>query len=114
GAHALRERAALDAAARAAGIRPQRLEADHIEQRVRMLREPGSQRGEPLQSALEQLLFLGRAIHHVLDDILVLSAKGAELRELFGDARLPRFEQRADASEERPQLGLRRRADDAA
>ena len=66
------------------------------------------------EPALEQLLFLAHALHHVLDDVLVLAAQRAELGQLLGDAVLPGVEERADARGERLHLGLRRRADDVA
>ena len=54
---------------------------------VRLLREHGAQRGVALQPALEELLLLAHALHHVLDDVLVLAAQRAQLGELLGDAR---------------------------
>src|SRR2546423_1062535 len=63
-AHALRERAALDAAPCAARVTSQGIESDHVEQLVCLLRKHRAKRGEPLESALEQLLLLAHALHH--------------------------------------------------
>ena len=108
-ADALRERTALDAAARAPGIRAQRLQSDHIEQLAGLLGEHRTQRGEPLHAALEEFLLLGDAGHHVRHHVLVLAAQFAQIRELLGDARLPRLQpfahvdgERADSRNELP------------
>ena len=113
-ADALGERALLDLAAGRSGVGPQRRKADVVEQLVRLLGEHRAQRGLAGEPALEGLLFLADAVHHVADDVLVLAAQRAQLGELHGDARLARVEQRPGAGRERGDLGERRRADDLA
>ena len=74
----------------------QRLEPDDVEQRVGLLGEHRAQRAEALHAAVEDLLVLVDARHHVSDDVLILPAQLAQIRELLGDARLPGFEDLAD------------------
>ena len=112
--HALGERAVLDALARSAGGFAQRLESDRLIERIRLLREYRSQRGIALHPALEQILLLLDPLHHVFDDVLVLAAQAAELRELLLDAGTARVENRAHRRGERANLGAGRRTHDVA
>ena len=97
-----------------ARVGAQRIEADHVEELVRLLREHGAQRGEPLQAALEELLLLAHALHHVLDDVLVLAAQRAELGQPARRCRAAARRAARARRRERLHLGLRRRADDVA
>ena len=49
----------------------------YVEELVGLLREHGAQRGEAREPALEELLLLAHALHHVRDDVLVLAAQRA-------------------------------------
>src|SRR5579864_8304633 len=91
----LGEGAGLDTLARCTGGLAQRLQADRLVERVRLLRENRSQRAVPLHAALEQILLLLDALHHVLDDVLVLAAQAAQLQKLLLDAGAASIENRA-------------------
>ena len=93
-AHALGERAVLDAprvrpALARSASRP--MLSNSV---VGLLREDVAQRRVAREAALEQLLLLAHAVHHVLDDVLVLAAQRAQLGELLVDAGDARVEDR--------------------
>src|SRR5438477_13105789 len=71
-AHALGEGTGFDALASLAGSRAKLLQPDAFVERVGLLREHRPQSGLALHAAPEELLLLLDALHHGLDDILIL------------------------------------------
>src|SRR5450759_942549 len=104
-AHALGEGTVFDALASFSGSRAQLLQPYAFVERVGLLREHRPQRGIALHAALKEILFLLDALHHVLDDILILASQATKLAHLFVDARNAAVEYRARARSQGMNLG---------